>query len=403
MLRGILLVVREPIHTSLNLPGIAMSRIPAKPARFIELDSLRGLAALTVFLYHLQLLWAQDVQPASPAVRFLLMQVAPFGTESVMLFFVLSGFVLSLPAISGRPQTYFTFAVRRVFRIYVPYLAAIAVSVAGAFWLHGTVTRSAWFHAYWSEPVNWCLVGQHVLFVGTYNTEQFDPPIWSLVQEMRISLIFPFLCGLVLRLKSRWPVAIAAGLSILAVALSKAPIPIGWRVSDSLHFAGLFVFGIFLARERDRLGLWFISFPRLARILIGVTCLWLYLFAGYRLTDFVGHFFGSASMNVSQWITALGAGGLMIVSLNSAWLKRILSWSPILFLGKMSYSLYLWHFIVMLYCVHLLYGRMPLGAILGLTFVVSLLVSWGSYRWIELPSIAAGRRIGNFHWRSSTQ
>ena len=46
-----------------------------------------------------------------------------FGPEAVILFFVLSGFVLSLPAVNGRPQTYPTFITRRIFRIYVPYLA----------------------------------------------------------------------------------------------------------------------------------------------------------------------------------------------------------------------------------------------------------------------------------------
>jgi peptidoglycan/LPS O-acetylase OafA/YrhL len=366
---------------------------PARAARFVELDSLRGLAALTVVLYHLVLLWAQDAHPTSRTVLAVLRSTLPFGTEAVMLFFVLSGFVLSLPTISGKPQTYFTFTVRRVFRIYVPYLAAIAVSVAGAFWLHGIVTASAWFHKSWSAPVNWRLVGQHVLFVGAYDTDQFDNPIWSLVQEMRISLIFPLLCGLVLRLKSSWSFAIAAGLGAIALAISKVSILNSWRVHDLFHFAGLFVLGIYLARERDRLGAWFLRFPRLARILIGVLCLWLYLFAGDQLTEFAGHLFGSASMDVSHWITAFGAGGLMIVSLNSAWCHKFLTWSPTLFLGKMSYSLYLWHCIVLLYCVHLLYGRISLGAILCLVLVLTISVSWCSYRWIELPSIALGRKL----------
>jgi peptidoglycan/LPS O-acetylase OafA/YrhL len=378
-----------------------MNRIGAPPrtARFIELDSLRGLAALTVVVDHFVVLWAQDVQPTSRVVRALLWRVSPIGREAVMLFFVLSGFVLSLPAISGRPQTYFIFAVRRVFRIYVPYLAAIAVSVAGAFWLHGTVTQSPWFHTFWSEPVNWPLVGQHLLFLGAYNTDQFDGPIWSLVQEMRISLIFPLLCGLVLRLKSGWCFAIIAGLGAIALALDKWSTPHGLGVNDSFYFASLFVLGIFLARERDRLRAWFLRFPRLARFLIGVLCLWLYLLAGPRLTRFAGDRFGSASTDISQWITAFGGGGLMIVSLNSAWCHKILSWSPIHLLGKVSYSLYLWHCIVLLYCVHLLYGRMPLWAILCLVLVLTFPVSWCSYRWIELPSIALGRRLGDIRLR----
>jgi peptidoglycan/LPS O-acetylase OafA/YrhL len=45
---------------------------PAKAPRFVELDSLRGLAALTVVLYHLQLFWAEETQPTSKVVCALL-------------------------------------------------------------------------------------------------------------------------------------------------------------------------------------------------------------------------------------------------------------------------------------------------------------------------------------------
>jgi peptidoglycan/LPS O-acetylase OafA/YrhL len=368
---------------------------PAKISRFVELDSLRGLAALTVVLYHLQFLWTEEAPPTSTAVRWFCAQVAPFGTEAVMLFFVLSGFVLSLPAVNGRPQPYFTFLIRRIFRIYVPYLAAIAVSVAGAFWLHGIVTQSVWFRQSWSEPVNWRLVGQHLLFVGTYDTNQFDNPIWSLVQEMRISLIFPGLCWLVLQLKSRWSAAIAAGLTVIAFALNKWPLLVHWQLPESLFYAALFVLGIALARERKSLSAWFLHLQQSVKILIAAACLWLYLFAGPELTNDHGSFFAHALWFIAHWATALGAGGLIVISFNSAWFQKILTWPPIHLLGKMSYSLYLWHFVVLLYCIHLLYGRTPLWAIVCLTFVLTLLVSWCSYRWIELPSIVFGRKLSD--------
>jgi peptidoglycan/LPS O-acetylase OafA/YrhL len=72
-----------------------------------------------------------------------------------------------------------------------------------------------------------------------------------------------------------------------------------------------------------------------------------------------------------------------------------LYWPPIRFLGEVSYSLYLWHFVVILYCVHLLYGKVPLWTILCLSFVLSIAVSRCSYLWIELPSMAIGRKLSN--------
>jgi peptidoglycan/LPS O-acetylase OafA/YrhL len=373
---------------------------PVRQPRYLELDSLRGLAALIVVLHHLRLLWETDTQPTSAVLNFFLGLVGPFGTESVMLFFVLSGFVLSLPAVEGRPQPYVTFLIRRIFRIYVPYLAALLVAVSGAFWLHGIVTRSTWFHEFWAEPVSWHAVGQHVLFLGVYNVYLFDPPIWSLVHEMRISIIFPLLCGLVLRFKSRWSLAIVAGLTITAIMIEKRPLQIVPLIADSFQYAGLFVLGIFLARERGRLEAWFRGQRRLVKVLIGTASLWLFLFAGQAVAGPPSHFLHHSRVYVAQLVTAFGAGGLMIVSINSAFLKRILSWQPIHFLGEISYSLYLWHFIVLLFCVHLLYGKTPLWGILCLTLVLSIPVSWCSYLWIEKPSMNLGRRLSNSFQRA---
>jgi peptidoglycan/LPS O-acetylase OafA/YrhL len=368
---------------------------PVKQVRYIELDSLRGLAALIVVLGHLELLWETDTLPTSVTYMFFHNLVAPFGNESVMLFFVLSGFVLSLPAVNGRPQPYVTFLIRRIFRIYVPYLAALTVAVAGAFWLHGIVTRSNWFHEFWAEPVNWHAVGQHVLFLGIFKTHLFDAPVWSLVHEMRISLIFPLLCGLVLRLKSRWSFAITGGLTIIALAVEKGPFQINPSVGESFQYAGLFVIGIFLARERTRLGAWVCRRRPITIFLVGAASLWLFLFAAQAIAGDPGRFLHHSLVYVSQWVTAFGAGGLMIISMNSASIKRVLHWPPIHFLGEVSYSLYLWHFIVLLFCIHLLYGKTPLWVILCLALVLSIAVSWLSYRWIEVPSMNLGRRLSN--------
>src|SRR3984957_6435545 len=367
---------------------------PNRQVRFFELDSLRGLAALIVVLHHLRFLWEGETQPTSVICRVFLDLVTPFGSAAVILFFVLSGFVLSLPAVNGRPQTYPTFITRRIFRIYVPYLAALAISVAGAFWLHGGVFGSGWIGNSWSERVNWHLVAQHILFLGSYDTDQLDPTIWSLVYEMRISLFFPLLCGFVLRFKSGWSFAIAAGLTIVAITLEKITFEIAPGLADTFQYAGLFVLGIFLARERSRLGAWFHHRRRFAKVLIGLAFLLLFLFAGAPLIRSTGHFLHSR-ICISQCITAFGAGGLMIVSMNSASSKRVLHWPPIHFLGQISYSLYLLHYVVLLYCVHLLYGKVSLWGILCLIFVLSIFVSWLSYRFIEVPSMNLGRKLSN--------
>jgi peptidoglycan/LPS O-acetylase OafA/YrhL len=394
--------IYDPGKTSLNLPEIQEQAVsnsnaaPSRPVRFLELDSLRGLAALSVVLGHLQGLWFGDTRPTSAFYRYFLIHATPLGGEAVMLFFVLSGFVLALPSIDGRPQTYFVFITRRIFRIYVPYIAALAISVAGAYWLHGIVTSSTWFHQFWSEPVDWHLVRKHLRFVGLYNTDQFDPPIWSLVEEMRISLIFPFVCALVLRLRSGWSFAIAAILTGISYGLERFNlIPDQRYLVDVPLYTAFFVLGIFLAREKKSLSEWFQNLKKPLAIAFVVAC-----FGAYAAVDprFWKHMDDQMSLDIrfiSRCSCALGSGGLIIACLSSSFLKRILHWQPIHWLGQMSYSLYLLHFVVLLYCVHLLYGRIPLLWILLLTFVVSIVVSRLSYRLIELPSMRMGRKISN--------
>lgn len=93
-------------------------------ARFLELDGLRGIAAFTVILHHFCCMYDLKEKP------YLLPLVA--GHSAVLLFFVLSGFVLSLPFWNkGTFGRYDAYLVRRIFRIYVPYVAAVGLAAVG--------------------------------------------------------------------------------------------------------------------------------------------------------------------------------------------------------------------------------------------------------------------------------
>ena len=369
---------------------------PSRQVRFFELDSLRGLAALVVLANHLEMVWLGE-HPAGSGIGVSLVNLTlPFGPEAVILFFVLSGFVLSLPAIESRPQLYFTLVTRRVFRIYFPYLVALAVSVAAALCLHDQPTGSNWARSYWPGPVQWRLVGQHVIFLGVYDTTVFDPPIWSLVYEMRISLFFPLLCLIVLRLKNKWAFALAIFLTTLASGLDrKYPAETMIPLADTLHYTTMFILGICLARERTRIAHWFSRIFRPVRIAFGIASLLLLAFAWPGFTLLTMRIFHLHFTLFAHWLTALGAGGLIVICLNSPSCKRILHWPPIHLLGQISYSLYLWHFVVLLFCVHLSYGEVSLWGILCLIFILSIFVSWLSYRYIEVPSMNLGRRLSS--------
>jgi peptidoglycan/LPS O-acetylase OafA/YrhL len=127
---------------------------------------------------------------------------------------MLSGFVLTLPYIRRRELDYRRFIIKRVCRIYLPYLAALALSVAADLFTPSLHTNIFWINRTWSQPVTLSLVLKHVLFLGNYDWPQFNTAFWSLIYEMRISIVFPFIALAVLRVRSQWALCAAFALSI---------------------------------------------------------------------------------------------------------------------------------------------------------------------------------------------
>ena len=95
---------------------------PKKPQRrLLELDSLRGLAALSVVLYHYSFMYGKfygrDHQPFFSWSR---------GNLGVYFFFIISGFVILMTV--SRAKSILDFAVSRVSRIYPAYWVAVALT-----------------------------------------------------------------------------------------------------------------------------------------------------------------------------------------------------------------------------------------------------------------------------------
>jgi peptidoglycan/LPS O-acetylase OafA/YrhL len=100
--------------------------------------------------------------------------------------------------------------------------------------------------------------------------------------------------------------------------------------------------------------------------------------------------------NFVDLLRAFGAVGIIAFSLNSASFRRALLWTPIHALGKMSYSIYLLHFIIMLLFLQWFYGRISLSINLGLCLVAVLIASWISYKLVETPFINLGRKLSGY-------
>lgn len=137
-------------------------------ARFEELDSLRGLAAITVVIHHLSLVVPSIL--LNEKLKFTLLHILWAGHEAVILFFVLSGFVLSLPYLNKKAPSYRDYLIKRLCRIYIPYAASIVVAVILMAMLsrRGIPELSAMINNTWITSFSSDLFFKYILLIGRF-------------------------------------------------------------------------------------------------------------------------------------------------------------------------------------------------------------------------------------------
>jgi peptidoglycan/LPS O-acetylase OafA/YrhL len=364
--------------------------------RLHELDSLRGLAAFTVVLHHFGLMWPLWQAQFDP-LRLGPLHIAPFyplyaGREAVMLFFVLSGLVLSLPYLRGRGQAYPIYLTRRILRIYAPYLGALALSICGAAFWHGNHSNRGWAANFWSEPLNLKLILQHIAFIGVYDCGQFDFVIWSLVYEMRISILFPALALLIFRTRPQLAILLAASFSLLALATAHGQHhqTAIYSFMITFHYAALFILGILLATHLTAISAWYQSLSRMVRVGIFVASFILYNESS-RILD---HADGLSADIALEWGVAMGAIGFIITAINSSMARRFLNSAVPAFLGRISYSLYLIHAPVLLALTFGIHNRLSAWAQFPIYLVATIAAAYLFCVCIEEPFTRMGQRLG---------
>lgn len=372
-------------------------------SRLLQLDSLRGLAALSVVFCHFlnvfpsKLADTYNVHMTGIKYYFNLIKYSPLsiifgGHEAVILFFILSGFVLSLPFYSNT-VAYKKFLVKRVCRIYIPYITAVLFSYIGfiLFSRGGIRELSGWFNSAWLSPVSFKDLISHFIMLGAFDFGKLDNAIWSLVHEMRISLIFPLIMIFVLREGWKKSLLWAGTAALITVLISNAiQIYIINNVLLTIRYIFMFVIGVTLAQNRSYLIDKFKSLNCYMRFGLFILAIIAYTngwnFHGFKI---ISKFLQSGEL-LNDWLTALGSSMLIVIALSY---KGVTLIKPVQFLGKISYSLYLLHLPTMYSTVYLLYGRLPIWGILSIAFVITIVLSYISYKIIEVPSIALGKKL----------
>ncbi|MCA1031374.1 acyltransferase [Bacillus timonensis] len=366
--------------------------------RLEELDSLRGMAAITVLLNHyFNVIPAFSAEESNGLVSLLKYTPLHFiwsGHEAVIMFFILSGFVLSLPFLRNTTVNYPRFFFKRVCRIYLPYVVAVLVAILlfSTFSRNGISDLSEWFNIAWTDPFSWQSVINYLIMLGDFKNFQYNPVIWSLIHEMRISLIFPFIMYVVLRLKWRKSAVLSLLLAFCSyVGLKLSEIYLGYvnygsSIFDSFYYTTMFVIGVLLAQHLQKIIAFFKTYQKWNPLLLA-TALMCYTYPWW----FFPHIKLLHIRLINEWFTVIGVVIIIVLALSSSNLSKFLKLPICTFFGKISYSLYLWHAVILLTCVNMWYGTMPLGFILVIASLLSILISTLSYYLIEEPSIKLGK------------
>ncbi|WML51607.1 acyltransferase [Neobacillus sp. PS3-12] len=368
--------------------------------RYEELDSLRGIAALIVLFGHFLFIFP-TIGNEIDSKYGLFFSILWSGHSAVIIFFVLSGFVLTMPFIGSQKQLYRKYITKRICRIYIPYLTVVTVAVVMKISLYskiGTIPGLIQWGR-WDIDVTFSRIIDHIIFLGHFNSDAFLMVIWSLVHEMRISLIFPLIALFVIKFGWKKSIGLALILSVVSFTLihtfsTEFNTTVSTNYFITLHYSSMFVIGSLLAVNREYL---IRNFNRVKAFYFLIPLsLFLLSFPGVTVR-IVAKFFGkmndTLAFIVTDWTILCGAVLIILLSLSSKAFSGLLLLKPIHFLGKISYSLYLVHPVILITMVHILFGTIPKQLILFISFIISLLVSWLCYKFIEKPAITLGKYL----------
>ncbi|MEM1298754.1 MAG: acyltransferase [Pseudomonadota bacterium] len=310
-----------------------MNSVAAPKLRLTELDGLRGWAALSVAMFHLY--W-ESFGALHPEIRNLVTGTLLNGNFAVSLFFVVSGAALSTPYLNGGGRAYvLSAAVRRYVRLALPimFFAIIFYGLARAGLVVSNQVAPILGREDWSglTTTNAPSITDTVLFVvrevftGAVPGRDLLPFLWTMPIEMLGSMLL----FLMLAVEDLFPAQRRVWLGMTTLLFVLSP------------YLGAFFIGARLARMRLEGRQW-----SLYRRAPGVVTFILVIsgFAAAMLTKA-----GGLPAVVIPAVNVLGAALLVHAALSSPALGWFLGQTRIsLFLGRISFVLYILHHIVIM-------------------------------------------------------
>jgi len=368
--------------------------------RYAPLDGLRGIAIAAVFWFHYR------IEPHSPG---------EWGWIGVDLFFALSGFLITGILFDGLGEEHYfrNFYMRRALRIFPLYWAlwcvlVVFMLVQGQF--------EARFLAWPAYVGNY--LGSYSLWAG-WNHEYFNRlpaavhiaqerlrlqvgPYWSLCVEEQYYLTWPLVVWVVRRRERLMVLCLCAIGAVLALRVGLYFwLPTEWVKHNEVYFwtltrADSLLAGSALALFVRGTG----GIERLHASWIGAgtsSAAGVLGLAQWRWGLFRDVTFEAWMQTWGLTAVAAVACGLVALSLRARWLGLILTWRPLVQLGRVSYGFYVFH-LLFWDCDRIVIDatrpRIQAWVIHAAVFAWVWLLSWASFRWFESPFLRLKERWG---------
>jgi peptidoglycan/LPS O-acetylase OafA/YrhL len=357
--------------------------------RLTQLDGLRGIAALIVVIFHLSLIAQPFLDTNSTGDAWWWISETPLrlatdGTQAVLLFFVLSGLVVALPALR-KGFSWRKYFASRFLRLYIPAWGALVLASVLIFCIprvSGNVTANYWLSNTNAKSIQWLTFLQDATLMKVGNAA--DNVLWSLRWEIIFSALLPLFVLAAVLLRRSW---VAFGLAAAAC--------IAMTIGDPVHANGFFYLPIFfvgtlMASRLEEIQAW--SQRRSRRFWGGALAASLFFMVASQVFSFAAP--PSSFVGGLLWsLVGLGAAGIILCAIGFEPVRVFLNTRISQFLGKISFSLYLIHVPIIATLAFMLGdAQWWLVGIIGLP--LSLGAATVFHHFVEVPSMNLAHRVG---------
>jgi peptidoglycan/LPS O-acetylase OafA/YrhL len=306
--------------TGLSSPAASSAPVSGSLEYRPAIDGLRAVAVLAVFLFHLHRKWL------------------PGGFVGVDIFFVVSGYLITSIILRDCERNRFSFArfyQRRIARLWAAFFSmALATLVAAAFIYsqQDLASTGATLSAAVASVANLKFMWQGNYFVLSPDAQPFLH-CWSLSVEEQFYLLFPaaflFLYRKADRYRTQILLVLCAASFVFCVVLTYTRPEWAFYLLPARGWE-LLAGGILATRKTKPKS----NFPAALQF-VGLLLIAVSFFVISENAPFPGYLAGLPVAGTVCFLFPIGVSpGLA---------ERALSWRPLVLIGRMSYSLYLWH------------------------------------------------------------